>query len=87
MTRMTDSKIKRLYVRRRPSFSATGTTVVTVGRSSWKVAPDWRIHYELDGQLCWVELGHGDVRLLSESGEIRGIPQPILDAARRLFFP
>jgi hypothetical protein len=89
MTRMTDSKTKRLYIRK-PSFSASGAYSVMVGKTNFSVDRTWPVHHEMGGELCWVMLpsagGRGDIRLLSEKGEIAGVPAEILDLARHQFF-
>jgi hypothetical protein len=85
MARTTDSATKRLYTRR-PTFSASGTTVMPIGKSRYKLDPSWQTMWQENNQLLWVMLPPDDLRLLCESGEVVGIPPDIIDAVKRRFF-
>jgi hypothetical protein len=86
MARNTSERTKRLYVRK-PTFSSSGTRVVTVGKSQFKVAPDWGVAFTAENRLAWILLPGDDLRLLSEKGEIVGTPDAILAEMKARLFP
>lgn len=78
-------KVPQLRVRQ-PTFSASGSTFLTVGRSKWRVDPSWPTATTADGQLGWVLLPDNDLRCLSAKGEIVGIGPDILNEMRSRLF-
>lgn len=85
-TRLTDAASKkRIYVRARPTISASGTRYVQTGKSRWKLAPDWPAVVVEDGQLAYVLAGN-QVHVLVERGEVMGLGESLLDMIRAKFF-